>query len=339
VAKIRAFEEETGESLLYHQSGSVKMARTDEDARKVEAEIVGGQALGLDIIAIDEHDLARLAPWARITGVQAMWHTPSDIYFQPGQLPVGYTRAAERLGATVLPHTEVTSIERRNGSVTGVSTTKGAIHAPHVVDAAGAWARKIAAESDIHVPIQPMRHQLMITEPIDGVEDTQPICRVIDVNVYVRPDNGGVLLGGYEPNPLPVDMTNVPAGFRVADLPLDLGVLRSLAGKVRDQFPGLETAPIREHRGGIPTMTADGRLIVGPVPGVSGFYAATGCCVGGLSSSPAFGQALAELIAGKKPSIPLDPFSIARFGPELATDEAIREAGIRSYTNQYAVNN
>ena len=140
------------------------MARTDEDARKVEAEIVAGQALGLDIMAIDEHDLARLAPWARTTGVQAMWYTPSDIYFQPGQLPSGYTRAAERPGPTVRPHTEVTSIERRNGSVTGVRTTKGAIHAPHVVDAAGAWARKIAAESGIHVPIQPMRHQLMITE-------------------------------------------------------------------------------------------------------------------------------------------------------------------------------
>ena len=87
LAKIRAFEEETGEPLLYHQSGSVKMARTDEDARKVEAEIVAGQALGLDIMAINELDLARLAPWARTTGVQAMWYTPSDIYFQPGQLP------------------------------------------------------------------------------------------------------------------------------------------------------------------------------------------------------------------------------------------------------------
>src|SRR5262245_18741268 len=134
---------------------------------------------------------------------------------------------------------------------------------------------------------------------------------------------------------MPINMSAVPQGFQVADLPLDLGVLRGLAATDRDNFPAFQDAPIREHRGGIPTMTADGRLIVGPVPGAKGFYAATGCCVGGLSSSPAFGQALAELIVGKKPSVPLEPFSIVRFVPELATDGAIRESGIRSYTNQY----
>ena len=339
VHKIRRFAEETGEPLVYHASGSVKMARTAAHERQIYAEVAAGQALGLDVAVIDEGDLARLAPWARPAGVRAMWYTASDLYFQPGQLPLGYARGAERLGATVLPHTEVTAIARRDGAVVGVTTSQGPIHAPAVVDAGGAWARLVAEEAGIRVPIQPMRHQLMITEPLPKVADEQPICRVIDVNVYVRPDEGGLMLGGYEPNPEPYDMRRLPPGFQIRDLPLDLGVLRGLAETVRDTFPAFRDAPIREHRGGLPTMTADGRLIVGPVPNLRGFYTATGCCVGGLSTAPAFGQALAELIATGTPSLPLDAFAISRFGPELASDEAIREAGIRSYANQYAVNN
>ena len=83
----------------------------------------------------------------------------------------------------------------------------------------------------------PTRHQLLITEPIDGVDAMQPITRVIDVNVYVRPDEGGLMLGGYEQKPLQYDARDLPARFDIADLPLDLGVLRGFADAVREQLP------------------------------------------------------------------------------------------------------
>ena len=125
----------------------------------------------------------------------------------------------------------------------------------------------------------------------------QPITRIIDVNVYARPDEGGLMLGGYEQTPLQYGAHALPARFDIGDLPLDLAVLRGFADAVREQLPVFQRVPeeikLRVHRGGLPTMTADGEHTVGPVPGVRGLYVAGGCCVGGLSLAPAIGEALA----------------------------------------------
>jgi 4-methylaminobutanoate oxidase (formaldehyde-forming) len=214
-------------------------------------------------------------------------------------------------------------------------TSEGAIATPIVVDAAGAWTRQVAEEAGIRIPVVPMRHQLMITEPLPGIRTEQPICRVIDANVYVRPCWGGLMLGGYEANPLPFEMRDAPPHFQIADMPLDLSVLRGLAALVRDQFPGLESAPLQEYRGGLPTMTADGKHIVGPVPEVEGFFALTGCVVGGLSISPGMGENLAHLILTGRSDIPLDLYSISRFAPDFA-DEELVEACVDAYAHHYS---
>ncbi|MER3437739.1 MAG: FAD-dependent oxidoreductase, partial [Chloroflexota bacterium] len=255
-SKITKFTEETGEPLIYHQAGSVKIARTESDATQIRAEIAAGRQLGLDIHEIGPSELTRLAPWARPSGALAMWFTPSDLYLEPVQIPLGYARAAERRGATLLPETEVTGIAIQHGEVTGVTTNRGEIRTPVVVDAAGAWARLIGERAGVRIPVVPVRHQLIITEPIAGVDTTQPICRVIDANVYVRPEKGGLMLGGYEPDPHAYNMRGVPPGFQIKDLPLDLTVLRGLAERVRDVFPALVDAPVREHRGGLPPMAS-----------------------------------------------------------------------------------
>jgi glycine/D-amino acid oxidase-like deaminating enzyme len=336
VEKLVGFTEETDIPLELHQSGSIKMARDAAGMAQIESEILAGQELGLDIRPLEPDELTERAPWAHTEGVLAMWITPSDLFLEPRQVPQVYTAAARAKGVTVLTDTPVTALERqRDGRVTGVKTSNGPISAPIVVDAAGAWTRQVAEEAGIRIPVAPMRHQLMITEPMPGIRNEQPICRVIDANVYVRPCWGGLMLGGYEANPLPVEMRDAAPRFQIADMPLDLGVLRGLAASVREQFPGLETAPLQEYRGGLPTMTADGKHIVGPVPGAEGFYTVTGCCVGGLSISPAIGEMLAQLILTGTSDISLDLFSISRFSPDFA-EEALVEACVDAYAHHYA---
>ncbi len=336
VEKITRFTDETGEPMIYFQSGSVKIARTERDLPQIGEEIADGRALGLDINPLDADGLKELTPFASAEGVLGMWFTSSDLYLEPVQLPRGYANAAARLGANVLSNTAVTSVIRAGDRVAGVETTAGRISAPIVVDSAGAWARQIAKSAAINVPIQPVRHQLMITEPIAGIETRQPICRVIDANVYIRPEKGGLMLGGYEPDPTPFDAAALPATFQIADMPLDLGSLRGLADMVKTQFPIFQGANVREFRGGMPTMTADGNHIVGSVPGLDGFFTATGCCVGGLSIAPAAGEALAELVLTGNSTLPIDVLDIRRFGPEFASDDAILAAGLHAYTHHYA---
>ena len=235
-----------------------------------------------------------------------------------------------------MPNTAVTGIVTKNGAVEGVLTTQGQIRTPVVVDAAGAWTRLVAHMADGRIPVVPTRHQLLITEPIAGVAPTQPIVRVIDSNVYIRPEKGGLMLGGYEPDPVQVDAAALPTGFQIKDLTLDLAVLRRLADTVVTQFPVLREFKVREHRGGLPTMTVDGRHIVGPVPGIRGFFVASGCCVGGLSISPAVGEVLAEWILTGKPPMDLTLLAPDRFGPEYQLEEKLRAECRWQYAHQYS---
>ncbi len=134
-----------------------------------------------------------------------------------------------------------------------------------------------------------------------------------------------------------VDAGAVPDSFEMAELPLDLEVLRRLARSVSEQFPIFQDPAIRiaEHRGGLPTITTDDRYLVGPLPGVPGAWVMSGCCVGGLSVSPALGEAMAEWILDGAPALDLSEISTARFpGGEL--DEAeLRERCRRAYATHY----
>ncbi len=337
VRKIVDFEADTGQALAYHQSGSIKLARTAAFAAQIEDELKRGQAVGLDIEPITPADAHRLAPFLVADEARAIWYTRSDLYLEPRDLPLAYARAAaESLGAQVLPRTAVTAIGTRDGAVERVVTTEGEIQTPVVVDAAGAWTRVVGEMTGIRVPVVPTRHQLYITRPIAGVEAEQPIVRVLDVNVYVRPERGGLMLGGYEPDPLQVDERALSAEFQIADLALDLAPLRQLTDAVGDQFPALAGADIAEFRGGLPTMTADGRHIVDRVPGVAGFFVASGCCVGGLSISPAIGEVLADWVVDGQPPLDLSPLSLTRFGPELASDDRLRAACLWRYAHHYS---
>ena len=260
----------------------------------------------------------------------AVTYTKSDLYIEPVQIPLGYARAAARLGAELMPDTTVTAIGQQDGRVTKVVTDKGEIRTSIVVDAAGAWTRLVAARAGLRIGAVPTRHQLMITEPIPGVDPNQPITRVIDCNVYIRPDKGGLMLGGYESDPKRSEMGELPAGWGIGDLDLDLSVLRGLAQCVVEQFPVFQRAAIREHRGGLPTMTADGEHVVGPVLGLEGFLVAGGCCVGGLSVAPAIGEVLAELIVTGRSPIDLSIMSPARDAVQIgAWDQLIEDCRAR----------
>jgi 4-methylaminobutanoate oxidase (formaldehyde-forming) len=204
-----------------------------------------------------------------------------------------------------------------------------------VVDAAGAWAGQVAALTGVRIPLVPTRHQLLITEPLPGVRADLPMVRIIDAAVYVRPCWGGLLVGGYETEPMAIDVDSLPSIFEMRDTPLDLAVLRGLIEKVGAQLPVLLGAPVHTHRGGIPTMTVDGQHVVGPVPGVAGLFIAAGCNVAGLSVSPMIGLLLAEWILDGRPSLDLSPMAVDRFGPEWTDEAVVQEAARRHYVSFY----
>jgi glycine/D-amino acid oxidase-like deaminating enzyme len=335
VEKVVGFEAETGVPLQVGRTGSLMVARTPEHAQMVRDEAEHSAAWGVNLELVDGAEAARLTPILEADDIVAAAHIPGDIYVEePISLVEAYLEAGRRAGVTALSNTRVTGIQLRDGRVSAVTTERGEIRTPLVVDAAGAWSRAVAELASVWNPVAPVRHQLFITKPIAAVDAGATFVRILDQAVYVRPARGGLMAGGFESAPLPLDPRHEGPEFTMDDMPLDLAVVRDVVGTVDRNVPLLRNVELDEHRGGLFTMTPDGRFLVGPVPEVEGFWLATGCNGSGFSFSPALGQMLAEWILEGEPSIDLSSLAPARFGRTFS-DEELVAAGVWQYVNYY----
>jgi 4-methylaminobutanoate oxidase (formaldehyde-forming) len=332
---LRRFTDETGQPLDLVQSGSLKIARRAADAARLEQEHARAQRLGLDVEMLSPQAACELNPLLRSDGVAAVMWIGDDLYFDPAQVAIGFARAAQERGAILHAQTAVRRVVVADGKVVAVDTDRGRIATQVVVDAAGAWARQLAAASGIDVPLVPMRHQLFVTERLAGVRPDHAMVRIMDAAVYMRPCDGGLLWGVFEENPLMVAVDSLEPGFDMADLELDADVLWRGAADVQEQLPILRRAPVREHRGGLPTMTADGRHIVGPAPGIDGFMVASGCNVAGLSISPALGEEVAAWIVDGAPTRDLSALSPERFVRRSAQEGDLEKDAAWQYRHFY----
>jgi glycine/D-amino acid oxidase-like deaminating enzyme len=333
--KIETFTVETGQPLDWVHSGSLKIARRPQDADVIAADLDRGRRMGLDVEQVSPEEAHRRNPFLKPSGVVAALRIGDDRYFDPAQVAIGFARAAAAKGATLSPRTDVTEVCIEGGKVTGVQTSNGPIQTAVVVDAAGAWTRQVAEASGIRVPLVPTRQQLIVTEPLDGVRADLPMVRIMDAAVYARPCQGGFLWGVYEEDPRFFDMHSLGPSFDMKDVPLDIEVLRSAADDVKAQIPILQTAKVREFRGGIPTMTADGQHILGPDAAVDGFFFASGCNVAGLSISPTVGEALAAWIVDGNPPVDLSSMSPSRFKDQAWSEEQLRLESAWQYRHFY----
>jgi glycine/D-amino acid oxidase-like deaminating enzyme len=238
------------------------------------------------------------------------------------------------LGMRTIGHTPATGISIRNGAVHAVQTPAGSIETPLVVDTAGAWARAVGRMALVDVPIQPIRHQLRITAPISGIVANEPVVRLIDSAAYIRPSRGGLMFGGMEPNPLPVDPAATD-GFSMDRLPLDHALNNQFVDALKGDIPALDGALIQEERGGVFTMTLDGRLLVGPSNTVRGFWMATGCNGTGFSLSSGVGYTLAEWITTGAPSIDMRDLDPNRFSGQPITEDELVQSAVWQYANYY----
>jgi glycine/D-amino acid oxidase-like deaminating enzyme len=331
--RIRTFAGDTGEPLDWVHSGSLKVARRPPDAEVLEADFRRGQAAGLDVELVAPAEAARLHPFLQPEGVEAALRVGEDMYFDPAQVAIGFARAAQAAGAVVLTHTDALRVVIEDDAVRAVETSTGVIETPVVVDAAGAWTRLIAAASGVDLPLVTTRQQLFVTDPVDGARADLPMIRIMDAAVYFRPHEPGFLWGVYEEDPLFFDADRIP--HEVAEMPLDPDVLWRAADDVELQLPILRRTGVREHRGGLPTMTADGQHILGPTPGVTGFHFASGCNVAGLSVSPALGELLAAWILDGTAPMDLSPLTLARFDGRVAPDDELRRDAAWQYRHFY----
>jgi glycine/D-amino acid oxidase-like deaminating enzyme len=338
ISRAISFGDWACEGLEVRQSGSYLVARTPAHEAFLRTEAAQSVRWGADVreAGPDALNGTYFGPRGRAF---ALW-CPEDIYIEePMNLIHALVKACKTRGVEFAEHESVTGVTLSGGEVTGVETDHRSVPARVVVDAAGAWTRQVARLAGADVALAPVRHQLLITEPSDEVDPDGPIIRVADVAVYLRPARGGLMLGGFEADPLPVDLTAQPPAFRTSDLPLDPAVLAKMASDVAAEVPlagRLAAGPdglVAEHRGGMFTMSPDGRFVAGPVPDVPGLWVASGCNGSGFSSSLAIGEALAGWIADMPGRLDVSALAPGRFG--AMTEQRLVEDGVWQYAHYY----
>ena len=335
IDKAVSFGDWAGVPLPVARSGSFLIARTERHRGFVAQEAAQSRGWGADVREAGRAELADRLSYYRGSGEEIALWCPEDIYIEePMSLVQAYLAACRQHSVEVLESEAAVSVTMSAGRVAGVETTARSIAAPVTVDAAGAWVRQVAelAGAGGAVAVAPVRHQLLITEP-SAVDPAEPITRVADAAVYLRPARGGLMVGGFEAGPLPVDPRAQPPSFTTDDVPLDLAVLRRMAAQVAGEVPLASADRVAEHRGGLFTMSPDGRFVVGPVPDAPGLWVASGCNGSGFSSSPAIGEALAAWITDGEPPDGLAALSPDRFGP--LTDSELIKHGTWQYAHYY----
>lgn len=313
--------------LPLHRNGTLHVAASKAAIREQQGLADVCATHGLRAETLDPTEAAELAPWLDPEAVLSGLMMPDDGFIDPYLLADAYAQAARRSGARFHFGIAVDAVLADGDHVLGITTPEGALHAPTIVIATGAWANRLAAPLGAGLPMAPVRSQYWLTQTDPLFTRDHPAVLLPDARAYSRPEVGGLLFGLREQHSVSVDPRLLPAdttGFRFDDDPDGWHSLEEGAPSLRRLFPALDYVPVRRHVTGFSTYTPDGQFVIGETPGLRGLFVASGCCGAGIAASGGFGEALASLVAGEAPPFTISAFRPERFGPIDPFDPAFR---------------
>lgn len=326
IEAFERFQADTGHAIGFRQPGAFLIALGEETAARLQAWTERGARLGIASRLISLEEARERLPLLEIEGVRAVVYEPRDAYLDPPEVAIGYARAAAARGVRIETGRPVRAIEVEGGRVVAVRTDRDRLPTRWVVLAGGAWGPDLARRCGCLLPTVPVRHQLHITAPLSGVRPEFPMVRFPELATYLRPARGGLMVGGYEANPVSFDPQEVTDGLDVRRLEPDRQALRDLTKRVTPFFPALDGAAIAAEQQGLPTLTPDGLPLLGEVPGIRGLLVASGDNVGGVSVSPTVGHILSDLILQGAAPYDLAATAVGRFGSRYRDLAALRRA-------------
>ncbi|MFE6359357.1 NAD(P)/FAD-dependent oxidoreductase [Streptomyces sp. NPDC057806] len=307
------FETDTGQDIGLHKVGYLFLLSTPEEVASFEAGVRLQNSLGVPSRMIDPAEARRLSPLIVTDGLLAAAYSPDDGHCTPESVVQGYAATARRYGATVLRHTEVTGIELRGDTVTGVRTSRGRIATGTVICAAGAWSRAVGAMAGVDLPVEPLRRQIAVTEPLPALPPGLPMTIDFTTSLYFHAEGPGLLVGMSDPDERP--------GFDTGTH--DRWIPRLCAAMER-RAPGLLDLRRTGGWAGLYEQTPDHNALIGEATSVSRFLYATGFSGHGFLQGPAVGEVLRDLYLGRVPFVDVSPLSADRFAADALRPEANR---------------
>jgi glycine/D-amino acid oxidase-like deaminating enzyme len=330
----RSFEADTGYSMDFRQSGAVRLALSPQSELELAQIAETAAAVDLPVEFLSPARLRELYPVLEdLSEVRAALWSPLDGYLQPNSMVSAYVNAARDLGATVVTHAPVTGIGVERGAITSVLTPHGTVRTDQLVVAAGPWSVALARLVGLELPLVPVLHEYVVTEPLAGWDADLPCLRIPEVAMYARGEGGRALCGGFEHRATSVDPLTVQVGSSLLAKP-DWEVLGGFVASLGRFAPPVLEAGISATFQGWPTFTPDGLFVVGPVDGLRGLSFAAGCNAHGVSGSAGLAMHLVESLR-PHPSPFVRSLSPNRFVPRTWSWQESRAQAQAVYENYY----
>jgi sarcosine dehydrogenase len=225
--------------------------------------------------------------------------------------------------------------------ITGIHTNQGTIACEKVVNCAGQWARQVGAMAGITVPLQPVKHQYIITDPIPGLSPDAPTLRDPDRRTYFKEEVGGLVMGGYEPNPQPWDLSgsggDVPDDWEFRLFGDDFDHFEQHMEQAMIRVPALEKAGVKQMINGSESFTPDGNFILGRAPECSNMYVGAGFNAFGIASGGGAGWVLAEWAMTGEAPLDLWAVDILRFSTLHKDRQWVQDRTLEAYGKHYTI--
>jgi 4-methylaminobutanoate oxidase (formaldehyde-forming) len=325
------------------ECGGIRLASSEERMEELRRQAGWAKTFGLPLELISpEEAKQRFPPMSTEAVLGGAW-LPGDGYIDPSQLTYALADVARREGdLAVFQNTRVTGIEGDRGRVRAVVTDKGRIEAEVVVNAGGIYAAEIGRMVGVRVPVVPMSHQYLVTQPFrdHAADERLPTLRDPDLLVYFREDGGGMVMGGYEHESEPAFLPagargfeRIPADFNGRLLEDDFDRFAEIIENSKRRVPAMEEVRVTKLINGPEAFTPDNEFCLGESE-VRGFFVAAGFCAHGLAGAGGIGRVIAEWIAEGEPSLDLWEMDVRRFGAQYRSP-AYTHARVRETYETY----
>lgn len=303
----------------WHEVGSLRVASSPDQFLFLKRQVGMAKAIGLEVEIIAPSEALNIFPWMSDRDLHGAIYLPTDGWIDPSGATMELARRAKEKGAKILTNVRVTGIARDAATgdrrICGVVTEQGTIQTDCVVNAGGMWGRQVGEMVGVNLPMTPLGHQhLLARVPNFTFPKTTPCLRDPEHLVYLREEVGGLVIGGFELEPREWAMDGVPWDFTQKLLPPDWELFAPIMEGAIRRVPMLEKADAVDLVHGPEALTPDSKPLLGPVPGVPGFWAACGLSHTGFGAGAAIGDIISQWIVNGEPPYDVTELNVRRFG-------------------------
>ncbi len=332
----RGLEAETGQATGWHGVGSLRLAASAGRWDELKRAATTARSFGFELHLVSPEETRRLYPILDARDLHGAAWVPSDGFVDPASVTQALARGARNGGVAIHEGVRVEGLRRAGRRLTHVETDRGAIACETVVNATGMWGSEVGAMAGVPMPVCALEHQYAVTEKIPGLPADLPTMRDPDGRFYVKPEVGGLAIGGWEDSTPSFGRGGIRRDFGPELLPGDWDRFAPVGEAALARLPVFGETGIKSMINGPIPITADGEPIMGKAPGLENFFVACGF-TSGIAAAGGAGEAMANWIVDGDPGFNLFAFDVLRFGDVHVAPDFLYARAIESYASYYAI--